>query len=91
MQKSTRMKRELKQLQDKPPTGISCWPKENRVDQLEASKCVLQRNVFIPLSRDCQRTLTIDKSDCKTLMRAFLACSLGYFKWAVSSGTSGSL
>ena len=36
MQRAGRMKRELQILQTNPPHGISCWPKNDSVDQLEA-------------------------------------------------------
>ena len=38
MQKSTRLKRELKQLIESPSSGISCWTVGDKTDQLEASK-----------------------------------------------------
>ncbi|KAK6190291.1 hypothetical protein SNE40_002196 [Patella caerulea] len=36
MQRAARMKRELKMLSENPPFGISCWPKEDKIDLLEA-------------------------------------------------------
>ena len=38
MQKSARMKKELEMLITSPPYGISCWPKDDRTDLLEARK-----------------------------------------------------
>ncbi|XP_065060692.1 ubiquitin-conjugating enzyme E2 T-like isoform X4 [Rhopilema esculentum] len=37
MQKSSRLKRELKQLSESPSHGISCWTVGEKVDQLEAT------------------------------------------------------
>ena len=36
MQRASRMKKELERLQNDPPHGVSCWPKEGRLDCLEA-------------------------------------------------------
>ena len=33
---STRMKKELQRLRTDPPHGVSCWPKDGRIDMLEA-------------------------------------------------------
>ena len=36
MQRASRMKKELERLRNDPPHGVSCWPKEGRLDCLEA-------------------------------------------------------
>ena len=36
MQKSTRLKKEIKQLAESPTSGISCWTVGEKIDQLEA-------------------------------------------------------
>ncbi|XP_060080861.1 ubiquitin-conjugating enzyme E2 T-like [Ylistrum balloti] len=36
MQRVSRMKKEIKMLSESPPHGISCWPKDDKIDQLEA-------------------------------------------------------
>lgn len=36
MQRATRMKKELERLEKDPPHGVSCWPKDGRLDCLEA-------------------------------------------------------
>jgi ubiquitin-protein ligase len=39
MQKSSRLKRELENITKSPPPGISCVPKGDSLDVLDASKC----------------------------------------------------
>ncbi|XP_021348128.1 ubiquitin-conjugating enzyme E2 T-like isoform X1 [Mizuhopecten yessoensis] len=36
MQRASRMKKEIQMLSESPPHGISCWPKDDKIDQLEA-------------------------------------------------------
>ncbi|KAI0241100.1 Ubiquitin-conjugating enzyme E2 T [Lamellibrachia satsuma] len=36
MQRTARMKRELQQLEQSPPHGVSCWMKNYNIEQLEA-------------------------------------------------------
>ncbi|KAK2181932.1 hypothetical protein NP493_376g03021 [Ridgeia piscesae] len=36
MQRTARMKRELQQLEQSPPHGVSCWMKNDSIEQLEA-------------------------------------------------------
>lgn len=36
MQRSARMKKEIKMLTETPPHGISCWPKDDTLNALEA-------------------------------------------------------
>ena len=38
MQRTARMKRELQQLEQSPPHGVSCWMKNDSIEQLEARK-----------------------------------------------------
>ena len=38
MQKSTRLKKEIKQLAESPACGISCWTVGEKLDQLEACR-----------------------------------------------------
>ena len=40
MQRASRMKKELQRLGTDPPHGVSCWPKEGRLDYLEAKLLV---------------------------------------------------
>lgn len=44
MQRSARMKKELEMLVTSPPYGISCWPKDDRTDLLEARKYIILTN-----------------------------------------------
>ena len=41
MQKTLRLKRELLMLTQNPPFGITCWQEHDSIDQLKASKCVI--------------------------------------------------
>ncbi|XP_069133750.1 ubiquitin-conjugating enzyme E2 T-like [Argopecten irradians] len=36
MQRLSRMKKEIQMLSESPPHGISCWPKDEKIDELEA-------------------------------------------------------
>ena len=36
MQRASRMRKEVERLRNDPPHGVSCWPKEGRIDCLEA-------------------------------------------------------
>ena len=36
MQRASRMRKEIERLRNDPPHGVSCWPKEGRLDCLEA-------------------------------------------------------
>ncbi|XP_063057860.1 ubiquitin-conjugating enzyme E2 T [Engraulis encrasicolus] len=36
MQRTTRLKRELQMLSTEPPSGISCWQSDDRIDDLQA-------------------------------------------------------
>ncbi|XP_033752814.1 ubiquitin-conjugating enzyme E2 T-like [Pecten maximus] len=36
MQRLSRMKKEIQMLSQSPPHGISCWPKDDKIDELEA-------------------------------------------------------
>ncbi|XP_046338739.1 ubiquitin-conjugating enzyme E2 T-like [Haliotis cracherodii] len=36
MQRNVRMKREIQMMSESPPHGISCWPKDDKIDHLEA-------------------------------------------------------
>ena len=38
MQRSMRMKKEIKMLTESPPHGISCWAQDDKLDKLEARK-----------------------------------------------------
>ena len=38
MQRIARLKRELKMFQESPPFGVSCWAKEDSLEELEARK-----------------------------------------------------
>ena len=38
MQRVARLKRELKMFQESPPFGVSCWAKEDSLEELEARK-----------------------------------------------------
>ena len=49
MQRETRMKRELKMMENDPSPGISCWMIEDRIDYLQASKLLNQTVLSISL------------------------------------------
>ena len=49
MQRETRMKREVINLAQEPPPGVSCWLKGENVDKLEAGKLTVI-TFFFPLT-----------------------------------------
>ena len=72
------MKRELQQLEQSPPHGVSCWMKNDSIEQLEARKKSLRnttKKVKTALTGDAVNSFHRDTfSTCR-----YCACAKQYF------------